>query len=94
MVVASMNENLVIEGSNSIWQHTFDAVPDLIFILDDQHRIVRANHAAAERLGFPPEWLVGQTCHRLPPPSPFTPQLPNPRRSSARSLGSLATNRA
>ena len=60
-----MNESPVIEEVDSIWHRTFDAVPDLIFILDDQYRIVRANRAAAEQLGCSPESLVGQRCHHL-----------------------------
>jgi PAS domain S-box-containing protein len=49
----------------SIWQRTFDAVPDLIFILDAQHRIVRANQAAAERLKCSCDALMGQPCYVL-----------------------------
>lgn len=44
------------------WEQTFDAVPDLVIILDDHHRIVRANKAMAERLGFTPEIIAGRTC--------------------------------
>ena len=57
------------------WQRTFDAVPDLMAILDTQHRIVRINKAMAERLGLAKDQCVGQSCHRLvegtdePPPS-------------------------
>lgn len=47
------------------WERTFDAVPDLIMILDTQHRVVRANRALAERLGQAPEDLIGRTCHEL-----------------------------
>ena len=36
------------------WERTFDSLPDLIAILDDRHRIVRANRAMAERLGLTP----------------------------------------
>lgn len=60
-----MDESSPSQRMDSIWQRTFDAVPDLIFILDDQHRIVRANRAAAERLGCAAETLVGQRCHHL-----------------------------
>jgi K+-sensing histidine kinase KdpD len=33
------------------WERTFDAVPDLIAIIDAQHHILRANRAMAERHG-------------------------------------------
>ena len=45
------------------WERTFDSVPDLIAIMDDRHRIVRANRALAERLGMTPEGCIGQSCH-------------------------------
>jgi PAS domain S-box-containing protein len=46
------------------WEHTFDAVPDLICILDKEFRIVRINHAMAERLGMHPAECIGQTCYQ------------------------------
>ena len=47
------------------WALTFDAVPDLILILDNQHRVVLANKAMAQRMGCAPEDLVGQTCYQV-----------------------------
>ena len=59
------------------WERTFDAVPDLIVILDQEHRIVRSNRAMAEALGLEPSELVGRTCyeavHGLPEPPDFCP---------------------
>ncbi len=46
-------------------EEVFDAVPDLIFVLDRQHRIVRANQAAAKRLGCNRENLLGRSCHEV-----------------------------
>ena len=46
------------------WERTFNSVPDLIAILDDKHRIVRANQAMAEALGSVPEKCVGLHCYR------------------------------
>lgn len=45
------------------WEMTFDAVPDLIAIVDDQHRFVHVNKAMAEKLGCTPEEAVGLTCY-------------------------------
>jgi PAS domain S-box-containing protein len=45
------------------WERTFDAVPDLIAILDDDHRIVRANRAMAQALGQEPVDLAGLKCY-------------------------------
>ena len=47
------------------WERTFDAVPDLIAILDDHHRILRANQSMAQRLGLAPEQCVGKICHKV-----------------------------
>jgi PAS domain S-box-containing protein len=45
------------------WERTFDTIPDLIMILDKQHRIVRANQAMARKLGVSPAEAVGMTCY-------------------------------
>jgi len=45
------------------WERTFDAVPDLVAILDTEHRIVRVNKAMADRLGVTKNQCVGQTCY-------------------------------
>ncbi|MDD5206358.1 MAG: PAS domain-containing protein [Desulfobacterales bacterium] len=45
------------------WERTFNTVPDLIAILDNQHRIVRANRAMAARLGVMPDQCVGLRCY-------------------------------
>jgi len=47
------------------WEATFDAVSDLIAILDSQHRFVRVNRAMAARLGVEPQDLIGRPCHEV-----------------------------
>jgi PAS domain S-box-containing protein len=54
----------VARATDDQWEGVFDAVPDLILILDDEHRIIRANKAMADRLGCTPEELVGLTCYK------------------------------
>jgi PAS domain S-box-containing protein len=44
------------------WERTFNSVPDLIAILDNQHRIVRVNQAMAQKLGTPAEECIGRSC--------------------------------
>jgi PAS domain-containing protein len=44
------------------WERTFDAVPDLIAILDEHYHVVRANRAMAQRLGVTPDECVGKVC--------------------------------
>jgi PAS domain S-box-containing protein len=59
------------------WEKTFDAVPDLIAILDTNYHVTRANKAMANRLGVSPEDAVGVTCyevvHGLNEPPSFCP---------------------
>ncbi len=45
------------------WERTFDSVPDLIAIMDSQHRITRVNKAMAERLGTTQHQCIGQFCY-------------------------------
>jgi len=59
------------------WERTFDAIPDLIMILDSKHRIIRANKAMAERVGLAREELIGRSCfqavHGTSKPPDFCP---------------------
>jgi len=59
------------------WELTFDSVPDMIAILDNQHRIMRVNKPMARRLGLKPEECVGLPCykyvHGLSAPPSFCP---------------------
>ena len=52
-----------IECAKQEWEGTFDAVPDLIAILDKHHRIVRVNRPMAERMGISPPEAVGRPCY-------------------------------
>lgn len=47
------------------WEQTFDAVPDMISIIDKNHTIVRVNRAMADRCGIKPEELIGRACHEV-----------------------------
>jgi len=57
------------------WERTFDAVPDLIAILDTSHRVMRCNRALALRLEISPAEIINLRCHEVihgsatPPPS-------------------------
>ena len=55
---------LALERAKVDWERTFDSVPDLITILDNEHRIVRANKAMAQALGITPEACVGLECYK------------------------------
>jgi PAS domain S-box-containing protein len=47
------------------WERTFDAVPDLIAIIDTKHHLVRVNRAMAAALGMEPQELAGKPCYEL-----------------------------
>jgi PAS domain S-box-containing protein len=47
------------------WENTFDVIPDIITILDKNHRIVRANKALSAKLGLTPRDCVGKLCFAL-----------------------------
>ena len=47
------------------WQTTFDAINDLIMILDADDRILRVNAATAHFLGLPVDRIVGSDCCSL-----------------------------
>ncbi len=47
------------------WERTFDAVPDLITILDTDHHMVRVNRAMAQSLGKEPQELAGKHCYEF-----------------------------
>ena len=45
------------------WERTFDAVSDLLAILNTEYQFVRVNKAMAARLGRTPEECIGLTCY-------------------------------
>ncbi len=47
------------------WKDTFDAITDMVMVLDDEHRIIRVNTAAAEALNTTKESLVGKKCYEV-----------------------------
>ena len=47
------------------WERTFASVPDLIAILDNQHRVLRVNAAMAARLGAKAEECIGVRCYEV-----------------------------
>ena len=42
----------------------FNAVPDHLAIIDSNYRIMRINKSLADKLGCPPERLVGRLCYK------------------------------
>ncbi len=52
-------------GSNQKWEQIFDALPDLIAIIDVNHEIIRINKSMADRLEVESDDLVTNKCFSL-----------------------------
>lgn len=61
-VTAEVHAQEKIVRAKNEWERTFNAVSDLIVILDDRQRIVRVNKALADRLGRTPDEVIGLEC--------------------------------
>jgi PAS domain S-box-containing protein len=72
------NEEAILRAKEE-WERTFDAVPDLIMILDNRHRILRVNKATTDRLHLTPEQCIGLKCyeavHSADCPPEFCPHI-------------------
>jgi PAS domain S-box-containing protein len=58
------NEEQLLQAQEE-WERTFNTIPALIMILDNQYRIVKANQAMAKAFGYSPEGMVGKVCHQV-----------------------------
>ena len=47
------------------WEETFNVVPELMAILDDDHTIVRVNKSFADRFNNPADYFVGRKCYDI-----------------------------
>ena len=54
-----------MDDFSKLWQLAFDASPDMISILDTDHRIVAVNRAMAEAMGCKPAEAKGHHCYNL-----------------------------
>ena len=52
-------------GTEKGWEFTFDAIPDLIAILDTEHRVVKVNRAMAVKLSTSPDACIGTICYQV-----------------------------
>ncbi len=52
-----------LRRSKEQWEQTFNTVPDLVALLDNQHRILRVNRAMADRLRATPDQCMGLHCY-------------------------------
>lgn len=51
-----------IRREKELWEQTFDAIPDIVAVIDGQHIIQRANRALSTRLDIGRDELIGKRC--------------------------------
>ncbi|MBI3813088.1 MAG: PAS domain-containing protein [Nitrospinae bacterium] len=54
-----------VEKSKKDWEHTFDAIADLVSIHDKDYRIIKANKSLCEKFKIPYEELIGKKCYEI-----------------------------
>lgn len=59
------NMELSLKNAKKEWEVTFDALPDLISLIDVDHNIMKVNRTMAQALNMKPEELVGKKCYSL-----------------------------
>ncbi|MFA7157709.1 MAG: PAS domain S-box protein [Kiritimatiellia bacterium] len=76
-VTARKTADEKIKSAKEDWERTFDAVPDMIALIDGRHTISRVNRAMAAYLKLKPEEAIGRRCfeciHRTSSPPAFCP---------------------
>ncbi|MBW4054457.1 MAG: response regulator [Proteobacteria bacterium] len=65
LIVARRQTDEAVLRAKNDWEKTFDAVPDLISIIDLDHTITRVNRAMAARCGLTPQEIVGRKCYEV-----------------------------
>lgn len=64
-VTERMKSRQLLEDSAMQWRRTFDAIPDMIFILDKDFNIILANQACLKNLKKSYQEIIGSKCHQL-----------------------------
>jgi len=63
-IFRELNKNrLALKSEKDEWKKTFNSVPDLIAILNKEHRIIRVNKAMASRLNTTSNKCIGLNCY-------------------------------
>lgn len=58
-----VEENL--RQAEAEWRHTFDAIPDMVSVIDTNFRIMKANESTYECLGLSREEIIGEKCYEV-----------------------------
>jgi len=54
-----------VKKASEEWMRTFDAISDFVFVLDNDHRLLRVNKATCDALKKEPEELIGKRCFEV-----------------------------
>ena len=54
-----------IRKAKKEWERTFDAIGDIVTLMDTEMRILRVNHAACKALDATPKELIGKHCYEV-----------------------------
>lgn len=54
-----------LEEARDLWEQTFNAIEDVITVMDDEFRIVKVNLATTKFFGTTAEALIGRYCHEI-----------------------------
>ncbi len=65
LILARRQAEQAVIRAKKDWERTFDAVPDLIAIIDINHTITRVNKAMADRCGITVAEIVGRKCYEV-----------------------------
>ncbi len=83
-----------IASSAEEWRRTFDSISDMVFLLDKEHTLIRANKAVFDAFGVGPAEILGKKCyewmHRTGhawPGCPFEELLKDKKVHSGEALG-------
>lgn len=58
-------ENLLISRSQKQLTAIFDAITDLIFVIDEEYKLLKVNFAFAAIFGMHPKELIGKNCNEI-----------------------------
>ncbi|MHC4871330.1 MAG: hybrid sensor histidine kinase/response regulator [Planctomycetota bacterium] len=61
-ITERVNNHNALQSAKTEWERTFDTVPDMISILDNNFNIVRLNKAFAMRMNKKPSECIGKKC--------------------------------
>lgn len=64
--ITALKENeFALQQSRDQWEQTFHSIPDIVFLLDSELRIIKVNEPGCRQFGEACDRLVGKRCHEV-----------------------------